>query len=347
MKQKRGYIYIHIIACIVFLGLPIIFSPDIINSELIKVPPFQRDFLGYIILILFFYFHFYVLIPRLYFKKKYLIYIAGVILSFGAITILPKLFINFLFDLFPNFETLPDHFEKYSFHSRHELQLIISHYFFQFLMVIAFSFLIKIYDRWKLTEEEKLSTELSYLKSQMNPHFLFNTLNSIYSLAIQEHSNKTANAVVKLSGMMRYVISETETESISLEKELNYISDYVELQKLRLGDTIQLSYHINGTVAGKNIAPFLLIPFIENAFKYGVNPEKKSSIKINITIEKNELTLIVENNKVNANFDAAMKSGLGIENTKKRLQLVYPFRHQLIITDNEIEFNVLLKLQLQ
>ena len=347
MKEDRGYIYIHIIACFAFLALPIIFSPDITNSEFIKEPPFQRDFFGYIILILFFYFHFYFLIPRLFFKKKYLIYIVAVILSFGAITILPKLIINFLFDFFPNFETLPDRFAKYSFHSRHEIQRIISHYFFQFLIVIAISFLVKIYDRWKQTEEEKLITELSYLKSQMNPHFLFNTLNSIYSLAIQENSNKTANAVVKLSGLMRYVISETETEFISLEKEINYISDYIELQKVRLGDTINIIYNVAGNALGKNIAPFLLIHFIENAFKYGVNPEKKSSIKINITVEKNELILIVENSKVNSNFDAAMKSGLGIDNTKKRLQLVYPSNHQLVITDNETEFNVLLKLKLK
>ena len=347
MKEERGYIYIHIIACFAFLALPIIFSPDISNSEFIKEAPFQRDFLGYIILILFFYLHYYVLIPHLYFKKKYLIYIVALIISFGAITIAPKIIINALQSLFPNFEILPNRISRISFHSRHELQHIISHYFFQFVMVIAFSFLIKIYDRWKQTEEEKLITELSYLKSQMNPHFLFNTLNSIYSLAIQERANITANSIVKLSGMMRYLISETDIDLIALEKEITYISDYIDLQKLRLEDTINLSYTIVGDTTGKEIAPFLLIHFIENAFKFGVNPEKKSTIKINITIGKNELTLVVENNKVYTTFDSSAKSGLGIGNTKKRLQLVYPFKHELIITDTDEEFKILLKLKLK
>ena len=347
MKEERGYIYIHIIGWFAFLALPIIFSPDITNSELIKEAPFQRDFIGYIILILFFYLHFYILIPRFYFKKRYLIYIVALIICFGAITIAPKLIINFLQNVFSNFEVIPNRISRYSFHSRHELQHIISHYFFQFVMVIAISFLIKIYNRWEQTEEEKLLTELSYLKSQMNPHFLFNTLNSIYSLAIQERANVTADSIVKLSGMMRYLISETDIDFIALEKEITYISDYIDLQKLRLEDTVNISFNIIGDVTGKEIAPFLLIHFIENAFKFGVNPEKKSTININIIIEKNELTLVVENNKVYTTFDSTIKSGLGIGNTKKRLQLVYPSKHQLIITDKDEEFKILLKLKLK
>lgn len=347
MKQRGGYIFIHIVGCFVFLALPIIFSPDLNSSELIKIPPFQRDFLGYLFLLLFFYLHYYSLIPTFFFKRRYILYFVGILFCFGAITILPKVFINLLISFFPNFETLPDRFSNISFHSRHEIQHIISHYFFQFLMVIAFSFLLKIYDRWKQTEEEKLITELSYLKSQMNPHFLFNTLNSIYSLAIQEKSNNTANAIVKLSGMMRYVISESETDFLSLDKEINYIKDYIELQKIRLENTVDLAFNIEGNGAGKRIAPFLLIHFIENAFKFGVNPEKKSSIRINISIEKNEIILMVRNNKVNTNFDSSVKNGLGIKNTKQRLQLLYPSNHQLVIAEKENEFNVTLKLILE
>ena len=347
MKEKRGYIFIHILGCIAFLALPVIFSPEFKNSELIKEPPFQRDFLGYLILILFFYFHYYFLIPRFLFKKKYFLYFSWILISFATITILPKIIINYMETFHPEFEILPDNLDNFSFHSRHVIQQIISHYFFQFLMVITFSFLLKIYNRWKQTEKEKLVTELSYLKAQMNPHFLFNTLNSIYSLAIQEKSNHTANAIVKLSGMMRYVFRESETDFILLEKEINYISDYIDLQKLRLEDTIDLSFEVSGDTSNKKIAPFLLIHFIENAFKYGVNPEKKSTVKLSINIVKNELTFIVDNNKVNTTFEASSKNGLGIENTKQRLQLLYPSSHQLIITEKETQFIVFLKLILK
>ena len=107
------------------------------------------------------------------------------------------------------------------------------------------STMIKINNRLKQTEKEKIDAELSYLKAQINPHFLFNTLNSIYSSAIEENADNTATAVVKLSGMMRYVISEAHHDYVPLEKEINYITDYIELQKIRLGNTVNLQYHGN------------------------------------------------------------------------------------------------------
>lgn len=192
---------------------------------------------------------------------------------------------------------------------------------------------------------DKLDAELSYLKAQINPHFLFNTLNSIYSLALQK-SDDAANAVVKLSGMMRYVLTESQRESVSLEKEINYIKDYVELQKLRLGNAVRLDFNISGNAAQKQIAPLLLIPFIENAFKHGVNAEENSEIEIEINVTESAVNLFVKNNKVNVDNTTDVKTGLGVENTKNRLILLYPDKHHLTIDDNPLSFAVSLSINI-
>lgn len=220
-------------------------------------------------------------------------------------------------------------------------------YLFQFMMVLVLSTMIRINNRLKQSEKEKVNAELSYLKAQINPHFLFNTLNSIYASAIDENADNTASAVVMLSGMMRYVISEAHHEFVTLQKEINYINDYIELQKIRMGNTVRLLYGVTGNLAGKQIAPLILISFIENAFKHGVNPEENSSIEIEIDIHDNNLHLSVLNNKVKTVNGDSFKNNIGLENTRNRLQLLYPSRHELVIKDDEKEFLVLLKINLQ
>jgi len=220
-------------------------------------------------------------------------------------------------------------------------------YLFQFMMVLVLSAMIRINNRLKQIEKEKVNAELAYLKAQINPHFLFNTLNSIYSSAIEENADNTASAVVKLSGMMRYVISESQHLYVPLEKELSYISDYIELQKIRLGETVHLDYSISGDPARKQVAPLILISFIENAFKHGVNPEEDSSIDIEIIIDGNRLQMSVLNNKVNTVNGNASKNNVGLENTTNRLKLLYPSKYELVIKEDEKEYRVLLKINLQ
>jgi hypothetical protein len=214
------------------------------------------------------------------------------------------------------------------------------------LIVLFIAMLLKTSQRWRQLQNEKLETELSYLKAQINPHFLFNTLNSIYSLAI-EKSDYTATAVVKLSGMMRYIISESNKHFVSLQKEINYIKDYIELQKFRLGGTVQINYLTEGNAEGLEIAPLLLITFVENAFKYGVNPEEYSDIFIEIKIAENNLELTVSNNKVKHSLNKKESSGLGITNTKHRLEMLYPGRYTLDIQDGAKMFIVELKINLK
>jgi len=214
-----------------------------------------------------------------------------------------------------------------------------------FLLVIALAFLIKLNNRLVEIHDEKRNAEVSYLKAQINPHFLFNTLNSLYALTLQK-SNEAPNAVLKLSGIMRYVVTESAQDYVSLDKELNYIKDYIELQKLRLDKGISLSFDIEGNTLGKVITPLILIPFIENAFKYGINPDADSFIKINILIENQTLIMTVKNAIVATEISEELKTEEGLKNTQKRLDLMYSGKYVLAIVENDKTYEVNLKLEL-
>lgn len=214
-----------------------------------------------------------------------------------------------------------------------------------FIFVILLSLVIRTRSQLRATEKEKLNAELAYLKAQINPHFLFNTLNSIYSLAIVK-SDYTPTAVVKLSGMMRYVLTESSTEFVSLEKEINYIRDFVDLQKIRLGDTAAVQFDISGEFLGKRIAPLILIAFIENAFKHGVNPEEKSTIIIQIKVTDRNLFLLVKNKKVNSTSKSDLSNLVGLENTINRLKLIYVSKYNLKFTDTAEDYSVELTIEL-
>ncbi len=160
-------------------------------------------------------------------------------------------------------------------------------------------------------------------------------------------SDDTPTAVVKLSEMMRYVTSESNKDFVSLEKEMVYIFNYIDLQKIRFGKAVEILVNVQGETKGHSIAPLILIPFVENAFKHGINAEENSKITIHIIIEERNLHMTVSNNKVVVHQAEEIKSGLGIENTRGRLQLVYPGNHMLIIHDNEKDFFVSLTIHLK
>ncbi len=220
----------------------------------------------------------------------------------------------------------------------------LSEHFFLFLVVLFLALLLKIRDRWIRAEDEKLHAELAYLKAQINPHFLFNTLNSIYAMALAG-SDQTPGAIVRLSSMMRYVLVEAGKEKVPLEQEITYLTDYTTLQQTRFQSSLQLDLTINGRPEGRSIVPLLLIPFVENAFKHGVNPEEPSAIGIRIDIADHELQLHVTNNKVTVHHPESGPGGLGIQNTRQRLQMLYPGKHTLIIEDQPRSFTVFLTLK--
>lgn len=186
--------------------------------------------------------------------------------------------------------------------------------------------LIHVYKRWLSIDKEKKEIELTFLKSQINHHFLFNSLNSIYSLSVQE-SKKTPAAVHSLSAIMRYILDETIKEKVDLKREVDYINHYISLQKIRLNSMVQVHYTIAGDVAQQQIAPMLLIPFIENCFKHGVSTVQEGKIEIAITITASGVFLHTCNNQFDDLIHDHQKSGIGIPNVLKRLQHEYPNRY--------------------
>lgn len=343
MKKNGTRILLHIAGCICFLSLPFIFSPDThFPGNPLEDPGQLRELAGYILMLGFFYLNYYLLVPRLYFPKKYGLYTVLVILAFILVTGLPNIILSFFPGPAPHdtppHRPAPPGWPEFIF--RH-----ISHTLFLFLVVLFLSMMLRIRDQWKILREEKLSAELAYLKAQVNPHFLFNTLNSIYALSI-EKSDHTPAAIVKLSGMMRYVLSESAHAHTSLENEIRYIGDYITLQKIRFGNTLHIDYRTEGNTGGLMIAPLLLIPFIENAFKYGVSPEERSRIQVHITIQIPAITMTVVNRKVQIVVPETPESGTGITNARKRLELLYPGKYTLEIDNGQEEFRVLLQILL-
>jgi two-component system, LytTR family, sensor kinase len=199
-------------------------------------------------------------------------------------------------------------------------------------------------------EEQKVNSELSYLKAQINPHFFFNTLNNIYALTNFD-VEKAKAALLKLSRMMRYVLYETEKDNTLLSSEVNFIKDYLDLMKMRVSEKVKLHIDIQEKFEDIAIAPMLLLPFIENAFKHGISGKHESFIKVNLKVVKSTLTLEVENRiaeKFRDNPESKSK-GIGLTNTVRRLSLIYGKKHSLIIDDqNESkEYRVHLSIDLQ
>jgi two-component system, LytTR family, sensor kinase len=202
-----------------------------------------------------------------------------------------------------------------------------------------------------LQKELKQSTaSIDFLRSQINPHFLFNALNTLYGTAIQENAERTGEGIQKLGDMMRFMLQENIREKISLSREIDYLQNYISLQKLRTDPSpgVQIQTEIRDSENPFRIAPMLLIPFVENAFKHGISLRETSEIKISLEIKNNTLYFDVSNSKHTRpqNDPEKDKSGIGLENVKQRLKLLYPGRHELIIHETPKDFFVHLTIQL-
>ncbi|NWJ50583.1 MAG: histidine kinase [Bacteroidetes bacterium] len=225
-----------------------------------------------------------------------------------------------------------------------------------FLAFAGITTLLKMARSWfrlaetdrKLAQMQQLqtNTELNALKAQINPHFLFNSLNSIYSLILSK-SDKAANAVLRLSDILRYTIYDAKDDFVPLKKELTYLTDYIELQRFRSKQEALISFKITGDSDGLMVAPLLFIPLVENAFKHGVKGDVQNAfVEIELNITNEILELKVRNNKgTDTGTAVAESNGVGLENVKRRLELIYPGNYQLNIAANEKEFNVTLTLK--
>jgi sensor histidine kinase YesM len=199
-------------------------------------------------------------------------------------------------------------------------------------------------------EQERINSELSYLKAQINPHFFFNTLNNIYALTGID-IDLARMALHKLSRMMRYVLYETEKDRTLLSREIDFIKDFITLMKLRISEKIEVELHIQEKFSDTFIAPMILLPFIENCFKHGISFRHASRIMISLSLEDHRLHLRTVNKMVpsNKNSMEAKSSGIGLTNTKRRLSLLYENRYELVIDDKnpENEYRVDLKIALK
>jgi len=192
-------------------------------------------------------------------------------------------------------------------------------------------------------KEEVVKAELSFLKSQINPHFLYNTLNYVYSLAIPV-SDEMANAVLSLSDLMRYTLSDGADGKVKLIREVAYIKKYIELFKMRFDPHFYVQFNEQGMDENHEVTPLLLIPFVENAFKHGVVNDIHYPIKISLLIENNTLTFSVSNKINDGTKDYS--NGIGLTNIKRRLQLIYPKQHQLTILNDDLNYQSILTINL-
>jgi two-component system LytT family sensor kinase len=287
-----------------------------------------------------FYINFLYLIPKFLDKKKYKFYTAALVITivvFGlgkygiALTYKPFLLVH-------------DKTKQISFGS-YFISAALTSIFFLFL-----STALKFGVDWFLNERvqrdlenQRLIAELAFLKSQINPHFLFNSLNSIYSLAYQK-SDTTPEAILKLSEIMRYMLYESNDNKVDLEKELQYLQNYIDLQKIRFGNKAFVDFKITGEVGNQQIVPLLLIAFIENAFKHGVANDPSMPICLRINLDGTRLHFYMENKKHAFNKDN--EGGIGLNNVKRRLDLLYPGKYTLTIQDERNNYTCELSLVL-
>ncbi len=199
----------------------------------------------------------------------------------------------------------------------------------------------------KAIENERLMAELNFLKAQINPHFLFNTLNNLYYLAYSKSDN-TTEVIDKLSKMMRYMIYDSNHPKVLLSKEIEYMQNYISLEQLRLNNEVPVNFKVEGELENMRIAPLIFITFLENAFKHGVNNKTSEAwVDVSILLNGNECVYTVANSKQPLPQDSKEgKSGIGLQNVQRRLELSYPNQYTLKVEDKENSYSVQLNIKL-
>jgi two-component system, LytTR family, sensor kinase len=224
-----------------------------------------------------------------------------------------------------------------------------------FLVILGISIAYFFLKEWAKSElkqtqlqANQFSTEIKFLKSQINPHFLFNTLNNLFSMAQKKDNDELADGISKLSGMMRYMLYDSNAESVSLSTEITYLEEFITLNKLRYtGEEVNVEFSYPSPTSGVSIAPMLFIPFVENAFKHGVSIGHASTITISIEISRETMIFVCKNTKYSKPKSMAIeKSGIGLENIKRRLELLYAGKYLLQITETGEKYTVHLEINL-
>lgn len=310
---------------------------------------------------LIFYFNYLLLIPRLFFRNRKLWYFVSAI----VLIIFATSAIYYSFNRRPPMPVqgpgvshvqparpvpaLEPHREVPPFNNRPKppMNLPLYNFIITAMMVTGISLGLRFSDRYmeqekqrKEAEKEQLNTELAFLKNQINPHFFFNTLNNIYSL-VQTNVHDGQKAILQLSKLMRYLLYETDKESVSISREIDFMKIYIELMKLRLIPKIDVQVSFPDSYPDIKISPLIFLPFIENAFKHGISNRTYSFIRIDMDVREDEIVFNCSNSLTSGNkTDPGDGTGIGLENVRKRLNLLYPGRHLLKIESNENVFAV-------
>lgn len=283
----------------------------------------------------------YILLPQLFYKKKYGWFVLAFFLLVVTSSVLKMNILGRIMDA-PQLYSLSGALKQRIYDN------VIPHFF----LVIAGAAIKLMFDYSSLqqkmaeTAKEKAEAELNFLKSQINPHFLFNSLNSVYFL-IDKNNAEARESLHKFSDMLRYQLYEVNGAKIPVEREISYLKDYVDLQKLRKDEHYTVSFNYSPQVSGFSIEPLLLIPFVENAFKHvSSHADKNNFVKLELTRNNGQFIFSTENSK-DRTKTADAYSGIGLKNVKRRLELLYPGRHELTIRDEKDIYRVDLKLKIE
>lgn len=350
-KLPRNYLTIitHVSLWVVFLGAPILFEPGGPN----EIPMVMRDFpppeirrsVGVALnlaLITLFYLNYSLFLPCFYLKGKVWQYFLAILSAYCTFQLIGFLLRNYLF--------------KYIFHipvqeTVAQLSIIFSTIFFVLMWAASSGF--RLNDEWRRTENQRretesrrLEAELALLKSQINPHFLLNSLNNLYALSLTQ-PDKTPDALLKLSEMVAYILHECNRPKVPLAHDLKFLENYLALQRLRLPPNIVPNVSLPQHIPDLDIEPMILITFVENAFKHGLTTKQPCTIEVSVQIESNNLTLKVENPVLPAkNEQINNPQGIGIANTTTRLTHAYPEKHRLDIKNDGTVYKVKLEIEL-
>jgi hypothetical protein len=353
-------ILLHLLAWVIILGIPLYFFKrwEVGNDFM------WAYYVGNLINGIIFYSNYLVLVPRFFFASRKLKYYLSVIILLIFLYFVSDRSNELIFKYVPgrnNTEEInkpkemgtvvgppkaDDHFGRPPFREMH-----LFNYIFTSLFLVFFSVGMRVLERHSQTEKlqkelekEKLNSELAFLKNQISPHFFFNTLNNIYSL-ISINAEDSQKAVLRLSKLMRYLLYDSEHGDTKLSNEIDFMNNYIDLMKLRMNNKISLTVTLPEKYGDINIPPLIFIPFIENAFKHGISYREKSFIEISMTTINESIIFRCANSIVkNRETDESEHSGIGLENVTKRLNLLFPGKHELKINRSDKEFEVLLQI---
>lgn len=367
-QNKLTPVIAHAAGWLFFFSLVLGFLYNSNEEQSLLTIIFSWPFLAFcIVYLLLFYFNTYLLIPKLYLEKKYLFYFLITIVLFvivyfirpfdsmmwqfretnnrGTDMLLPPVMDNPPMDPGPPPPSDPG--QPPGNHGSIGTDIIS---IVLFITVWSLGMAMCIIRQWRLTEQralqaetEKANAELSFLKAQINPHFLFNTLNNIYSMVVTKNEN-AADGVMKLSNIMRYVTDEVREDYVPLESEVDCMRNYIDLQKMRLGSNMNVELQVKGDAGDKRIAPLLLMTFVENAFKHGVSSHEQAGILISLSIDQNECTFFCKNKLFDFKRNSE-RAGIGIPNARRRLEHLYPGKYTLGINSQNGFFTVQLTIQ--